>query len=288
MRRRTKQPLALVAVPGTARKQAHTARAEASQVAKSLAPNANAVSSEEVLCVIKNTLPESLSLRVSAARPGGKSFLYSQESDLESGGHVAFVGAVKDEITIGTEFGTFALGDKNGRPLLQPGDGLRQASQRNAGSGDIPPWILKVQIVSCSQRLYASVSAHHDYPSLFSSEAALSSFQAAWAAKPPALGEESTVFAVENDAFDDELTNLLQQHGVDRFVLDTAAFCQSETPAQITAKDGAGMIVRGEGGSILVEMPARDEWPALLLSGDRAPLRLACRWQLCYRLQRMI
>ena len=290
MRRRGKQiPASHVnlGAPATARKPANIARADVS--APSARANANpALSSEEVLCVVKNTLPESLSLRVSASRPGGKSFLQGADADLEPGGHLAFVGAIQDEVILGTEFGVFALSEVQGRPLFEPGDGLRQAAQRNPGGAGVPPWILTCQLASSSQRSRASTTKHQDFPALFSAEPALSCFRVVWAAKPPHLPDESTVFALENDTVVGEVADLLRVHGVGRFVLDGAVFFQSEHQTTIRAQDGTPLQVRAEGGSIVVEIPAHGDWPGIRLSGDRAPLRLAKRWQLCYRMQRVI
>lgn len=299
MRRRAKQgPVtpANIAAPGSAHKAAAAtvvpARTSADTPVSLPASNAKTaaaeVTSEEVLCVIKNTLPESLSVRVCASSPGRKSFLHGLDADLEPGGHLAFVGAIQDDVVVGTEFGTFRLQSLRGRPCLDPPEGWRQAAQRSTGAGGVPAWLLTCQLVSSSQKSRASVSEHEDFPSLLASEPALSCFRVVWAADPPDLPDESTVLALEDDAVVGELADLLSRHGVRRFVLDGAVFFQSEQPATLEAKDGTPLNVRAEGGSIVVEIPARDEWPAILLSGDRAPSRVAKKWQLCYRLQRVI
>jgi hypothetical protein len=295
MRRRARQvPLthANAPAPGSARKAAGTpARASAdSQAPLQAGAKAAAaeVLSEEVLCIIRNTLSENLSLRVCASSPGGISFLQGMDADLEPGGHLAFVGAIRDNVVVGTEFGVFRLQANRGRPCLEPSEGWRQTAQRNTGAGGVPPWLLSCQLVSSSQSSRASVSEHEDLPSLFASEPALSRFRVAWAAHPLNVPSESTVLALEDDAIQGEIADLLSQHGPGRFLVDGAVFFNSEQPATIQAKDGTLLNVRAEGASIVVEIPARDNWPAMMLSGDRAPVRVAQRWQLCYRLQRLI
>ena len=115
--------------------------------------DAHSLGPQEVLCVIRNALPESVSVRASATQPVSRSFLHGTDADLEPGGHMAFVGAISDGIMVGTEFGTFSLVEARGRPVLAPVDGMKQSLQHRGagGAAGLPAWTLTCQIESSSQ-----------------------------------------------------------------------------------------------------------------------------------------
>lgn len=249
--------------------------------------SASETDSSEVLCIIKNLLKEPTSFRVSASQPSGLSFLHGADADLEDGGHLAFIGAVDNGITVGTVHGTFALESVGGYPYFHPSDGLQQQSRRAVGSKGVPPWILTCEVTRASLRPAASVSLHADMAALLGSVPSLSTFHSLWTRyDAPTLLDECTLIAIEDDAALGEIEPLVRTEGLNRFVLPGAVFFSSESPTALTAQDGTPLSAHAEGGSIVVEFPAHGVWPALLLTGARAPLRLAKTWQLCYTLRR--
>jgi hypothetical protein len=236
----------------------------------------------EVLCILRNSLAEAISLRVHARTPAGGSFLHDAEADVEPGGHMAFVAALCNEPEIWSEYGRMELHFERGRPSLHPREGTEQVAQKMSSSSGFPAWVLTCSIVASPQQL-SIVQPQDTIPEVLASAPDLRTFASLWHAANVEASEEETVIALEDESITQEIRGLLREPGGFDHVRIPCAIFVTQHGGHATMKDGASLQVRPDDASnAIFEIAAQGAWPALRVVASRQGQRVRKRWQLVY------
>lgn len=236
----------------------------------------------EVLCILRNSLAEPVSLRVHARTPAGVSFLHDAEADLEPGGHMAFVAAVSNEVEVWSEFGRLELTMNQGRPSFVPREGTEQATQKTpSASRGLPPWVLTCAITASPQQRPVVLTTQTLFEAM-ASDPELREFTSLWRAAKVETGPEETVIALEDDGITDDVRALLRhRHAFEHLRIPCAVFVTQEGGSTNTI-DGASVHVRPDGNSAIIEIDPVGDWPPLRLAAPRRGQRTRDRWHVLF------
>jgi len=268
-----------------------------------------------VLCLVQNETEEKFNVKVTAATPGGSSFMWGSDIDLCPGGRLSFVARIADRLTLSTPYATFRLVAENRRPTLWPREGQSQTCRYNADVakyGGFPPWVLHCGLWSAAQQQCHVVSAARrgegedfdntavlsEYNNAEKSVASLLTsledcdlFSKRWISQTLAqntrLPEECTLLVLHNDVFDDEkiAAHVSTHFDLAHFVIPAALFV-NENCVEATTCDATAVELRSLGDDkVEIELRATATWPAMKLTGESLPYRTSSHWVVCYMLR---
>ena len=278
-----KQRISMQLVPSAS----HGVGGGAKTPAASIVPHPRLGEKEEGLCIFRNVSKESFSICVAANTPGGSSFILEQEADLEPGGHSSFVARAIDNVVVRTPFAYFVLANVEGRPALQPGDGLHQEARWDG--------VRLLNAPHCVLICAAWSTAHQPssfrqaprltIEQLLAELPACASYWELWRARAPELPPECTILAASDSFEQEHLTARVATQSLEHFIMPTALFVREGGRGEAQALDGTRICFRGDPTHVFVELKEYGEWPSLTLVGNRRPERVADPWIICYVLR---
>ena len=248
---------------------------------------------DQILCILINSLPESVSLTVRSWTPGGPSFLDCLHSDLRPNGRISFVTTIRNDTAVECCFGVWTLESVAGKPALTPKENLRQAAQRNVdGNGTLPPWFLSCSLVtSVQQNLCSYLSYPDNLESCLALDSSISRFTAIVRAEKTMFPDACTILAPQNDAASktEAFWSLLDRPGgLEHVTIPCALFWDSVRVAdeEIFCLDRSSLTLMANSSvasdEVSVIVGRTSDWPQMIWRCRSKPLRTSERWQVIY------